>query len=154
MEFSDDRPIYLQIADDIRRAILTGGLKPGTRLMSTTQYATAHRINPATANKAFGVLVGEGIVEKRRGIGMFVTTSAPEELRSRGRAGYLQTTLSPALDEGLALGFAPVEVSNLASDYLLTPSRHQKVAPDTSTGQDEQGKSAMSPAVKRTEEKE
>ena len=84
MDFTDDRPIYQQIAEDIRRQILTSELKPGDKLMSTTQYATTYRINPATANKAFALLVDEGTVEKRRGIGMFVTASAPEILRQAG----------------------------------------------------------------------
>ena len=73
MEFDSTTPIYIQIADDLRHQILIGALADGDRLMSTTEYATTYRINPATAAKAFALLVDEGLVEKRRGIGMFVT---------------------------------------------------------------------------------
>ena len=85
MDFSSSQPIYLQIADEVRRKILVGELTPGDQLMSTTRYATTYRINPATANKAFALLVDEGVIEKRRGIGMFVTQTAPETLRANGR---------------------------------------------------------------------
>ncbi|MDY5131754.1 GntR family transcriptional regulator, partial [Actinotignum timonense] len=73
MEFSSAVPIYVQLAEDLRRRILSGELGPGEKVMSTTEYAATYRINPATANKAFSLLVEEGILEKRRGIGMFVT---------------------------------------------------------------------------------
>ena len=118
MDFTDDRPIYQQIAEDIRRQILTSELKPGDKLMSTTQYATTYRINPATANKAFALLVDEGTVEKRRGIGMFVTASAPDILRQAGRAGYANDVLIPALDEGLALGLAPDSIIGIAHEHF------------------------------------
>lgn len=95
MDFSSSQPIYLQIADEVRRKILVGELTPGDQLMSTTRYATTYRINPATANKAFALLVDEGVIEKRRGIGMFVTQTAPETLRANGRTTYLDETLSP-----------------------------------------------------------
>jgi len=50
--FDDATPIYLQIAEEIRAQILSGELAEGARLISTTEYATRYRINPATANKA------------------------------------------------------------------------------------------------------
>ena len=118
MDFTDERPIYLQIADDIRRQILVGSLRPGDQLMSTTQYATQYRINPATANKAFGLLVDSGVAEKRRGIGMFVTTAAPEILRTAGREHYLAETLAPALAEGLMLGFSAEELTALTAHHV------------------------------------
>ncbi|MDO4887431.1 MAG: GntR family transcriptional regulator [Actinomycetaceae bacterium] len=118
MNFSDDRPIYLQIADDIRTRILSGELAAGDRLMSTTQYASAYRINPATANKAFALLVSDGIVEKHRGIGMFVTSSARDILRAEGRASYVQTILAPALSHGLDLGLSKEEILTLISRHF------------------------------------
>ena len=69
-------PIYVQIADDIRAQILRGALRAGDQLTSTTEYSATYRINPATVGKAFAILVDEGLVEKRRGIGMFVAEGA------------------------------------------------------------------------------
>ncbi len=130
MDFTDDRPIYQQIADDIRRQILTGTLQPGEKIMSTTQYATTHRINPATANKAFAQLVEEAVVEKRRGIGMFVTPQAPTILRQAGRANYASDVLLPALDEGVALGLSPDSIIGIARDHLASGDHpHTSAAP-------------------------
>lgn len=120
MEFNNSSPIYMQIADDIRRQILTGTLTAGDQLMSTTQYATTLRINPATANKAFAILVDDGVVEKRRGIGMFVTETAVSILREDGRETYLDDTLKPALDEGLALGLSPQQILSLTTTHLAS----------------------------------
>lgn len=97
-------PIYVQIADDIRSQILRGALRDGDQLTSTTEYATTYRINPATAGKAFAILVDEGLVEKRRGIGMFVAQGAHASLVEKGLTTYVDDTLSPAVEAGLALG--------------------------------------------------
>ena len=97
-------PIYVQIADDIRSQILRGALRDGDQLTSTTEYATTYRINPATAGKAFAILVDEGLVEKRRGIGMFVTQGAHASLVEKGLTTYVDETLYPAVEAGLALG--------------------------------------------------
>lgn len=110
--FDDATPIYLQIADEVRTQIVTGTLTDGDRLTSTTEYATRYRINPATANKAIAQLVDEGLVVKRRGIGMFVADGAHERLVAERRASYAADVLGPALDAGTSLG--------LDDDALLT----------------------------------
>lgn len=97
-------PIYVQIADDIRSQILRGALRDGDQLTSTTEYATTYCINPATAGKAFAILVDEGLVEKRRGIGMFVAQGAHASLVEKGLTTYVDDTLYPAVEAGLALG--------------------------------------------------
>lgn len=122
MDFSAQTPIYIQIADDIRRRVVTGELQAGDQLMSTTQYATTYRINPATANKAFATLVEEGLVEKRRGIGMFITPHAHETLTTAGRATYREDTLSPAIAAGLELGLTPQQIIQLTTDLLKDAS--------------------------------
>ncbi|MDO5723267.1 MAG: GntR family transcriptional regulator [Flaviflexus sp.] len=120
MEFSDTTPIYQQIADDIRTRIISGVLTAGDQLMSTTEYATTYRINPATAAKAFSQLVAEGVAEKRRGIGVFVTDSAREILTTAGRASFVSEHLAPVIADGLALGFSPddlrAEVNRLVGE--------------------------------------
>lgn len=118
MAFTNDSPIYVQIAENIRTRILSGDLSSGDQLMSTTQYATTYRINPATANKAFNDLVAEGIIYKRRGIGMFVTDDAPDILRERGRADYRDTVLGPAVKTGITLGMTPEAIHQLIDDIV------------------------------------
>lgn len=78
--FDDRSPIYLQIADQIKNDIVTGALAEDEQVMSTNQYATFYRINPATAAKGFAQLVDEGVLYKKRGIGMFVSPNARELL--------------------------------------------------------------------------
>lgn len=78
--------------------------------MSTNEYAAAYRINPATAAKAFAELVADELVERRRGIGMFVTAGARARLQAQGRGTYLAETLAPAVRAGLALGIPCEEI--------------------------------------------
>ncbi|OLT20637.1 GntR family transcriptional regulator [Ornithinimicrobium sp. CNJ-824] len=102
--FDDRTPIYQQIADRIRHAVLVGDLPEGAQVMSTTQYATTHRINPATAAKAMSTLVDDGLLHKRRGLGMFVSEGARELLRQQRRATFWEDTFGPAIAEARALG--------------------------------------------------
>ena len=97
-------PIYVQIADSIRAQILRGALRDGDQLTSTIEYSAMYRINPATVGKAFAILVDEGLVEKRRGIGMFVAEGAHASLVEAGLTTYVDHTLYPAVEAGLALG--------------------------------------------------
>lgn len=108
--FDGREPIYMQIAESIRSEILSGALQAGDQVMSTTQYATTYRINPATAAKAFAELVDEGVLFKQRGIGMFVTDNAPEQLRARRRAAFFSERFEPVLDEAAVLGIAAADL--------------------------------------------
>lgn len=110
-------PIYVQIADNIRSQILRGALRDGDQLTSTTEYATTYRINPATAGKAFAILVDEGLVEKRRGIGMFVAEGARVSLVEAGLRTYVDDTLHPAVEAGLALGLDIDSIANHVRAY-------------------------------------
>lgn len=110
MEFDSTTPIYIQIAEEIRHEILIGALDEGDQVMSTTKYATTYRINPATAAKAFTALVDEGLLVKRRGIGMFIATGARERLRTQGRTRFIADSFLPVVDEALALGLAPADL--------------------------------------------
>ena len=123
--FNAATPIYVQIAEEIRTQILSGELAEGARLTSTTEYATRYRINPATANKAVALLVDEGLVVKRRGIGMFVADGALADLRRSRRAAYTDDVLHPALDTGLALGLDDAELRDAVVQYLESHARKE-----------------------------
>lgn len=109
--FEGREPIYLQIAEAIRREILSGALTAGEQVMSTTQYATTYRINPATAAKAFAQLVDEGVLYKQRGVGMFVAAGAAEHLRAARRHSFFTDRLDPVLLEARMLGITDVEIA-------------------------------------------
>lgn len=104
MVFDGREPIYLQIADQIRTDVLSGALGEEEQVMSTTQYATAYRINPATAAKAFAELVDEGTLYKRRGVGMFVAPGARERLVAQRRERFFSDVVDPVATEAAILG--------------------------------------------------
>jgi GntR family transcriptional regulator len=102
--FDERSPIYRQIADRIKAAVLTGELTADEQVMSTNQYAAFYRINPATAAKAFQELVDEGVLYKRRGIGMFVSPDARERLRAQHRQRFFTDVVEPMVAEAKAIG--------------------------------------------------
>ena len=104
--FDDRSPIYRQIANQISESILAGTLLADEQVMSTNQYASFYRINPATAAKAFQVLVDEGILYKRRGLGLFVTTDARTKLQGSHRARFYPDVIDPMLQEAEAIGIS------------------------------------------------
>lgn len=104
MAFDGREPIYLQIADQIRTDVVGGALGEEEQVMSTTQYATAYRINPATAAKAFAELVDEGTLYKRRGVGMFVAPGARERLLAERRERFFADVVDPVAAEARVLG--------------------------------------------------
>ena len=105
----DDRsPIYRQIADRIRDEVLAGVLGPDDAVMSTNQYAAFYGINPATVAKAFHELLAEGVIYKRRGVGMFVAVDAADRLRAERRSRFFSDDLDPVLARAAVLGI-PVE---------------------------------------------
>ena len=69
-------PIFVQIAERLSEEIADGSLAEGERVPSTNELAAFYRINPATAAKGISMLTDDGLVEKRRGIGMFVAAGA------------------------------------------------------------------------------
>lgn len=108
--FDDRSPIYQQIADTIKDEILTGVLREDEQIMSTNQYAAFYRINPATAAKGFHQLVEEGILYKRRGIGMFVSPDARERLRQHRRERFFDSVVDPMVAQAKVLGIPLAEV--------------------------------------------
>ncbi len=103
-EWTDGRPIFMDLADRIAADILAGLIPEETQVPSTTELAAHYRINPATAGKALNRLVDLGIVYKRRGVGMFVAAGAPEALRAQRRQEFVEQRVRPFLEEGLRLG--------------------------------------------------
>ena len=102
--FDDGSPIYRQIAGRIKADVLSGALAADEQVMSTNQYAAFYRINPATAAKAFQHLVDEGVLYKKRGVGMFVSPDAPAALRAARRERFFGDVVDPLVDEARAIG--------------------------------------------------
>jgi len=97
-------PLFVQIAEQLADDIVDGVLAEGARAPSTNELAAFYRINPATAAKGINMLVDDGVLEKRRGIGMFVADGAREQLRARRRKQFAEEYLDPMLAEAGRLG--------------------------------------------------
>ena len=108
--FDDRSPIYLQIANGIKNDVLSGTLKEDEQVMSTNQYAAFYQINPATAAKGFAQLVDEGVLYKKRGIGMFVSPDARARLRSARRERFFADVVEPMLTEARMVGVGVDEI--------------------------------------------
>jgi DNA-binding transcriptional regulator YhcF (GntR family) len=100
----DGTPLFVQIAEQLADDIVGGGLAEGARVPSTNELAAFYRINPATAAKGINLLVDDGVLEKRRGIGMFVAAGAQEQLRAGRRKRFAEQYVDPMLAEANRLG--------------------------------------------------
>jgi GntR family transcriptional regulator len=103
-------PLFSQIAERLSEEIAEGVLSEGERVPSTNELAAYYRINPATAAKGISVLVDERLLEKRRGIGMFVAAGARTRLLAGRRKQFAERYLEPLVVEAGRLGIDPDEL--------------------------------------------
>ena len=96
--------IYQQIAQGIEDDILRGVYREEEQVPSTNELSRAYHINPATAAKGLNLLAAEGILYKRRGLGMFVAPGAAARIREKRKAAFWDGYLRPMVREGRSLG--------------------------------------------------
>jgi DNA-binding transcriptional regulator YhcF (GntR family) len=124
-------PLFAQVAERLAAEIADGGLAEGDRVPSTNELAAYYRINPATAAKGINLLADEGLLEKRRGIGMFVASGARKRLLGQRREQFVERFVRPMLTEATRLGIADEELAVLlkeSGDQELTDSHGGVVA--------------------------
>ena len=109
----DSRPIFVQIAELIENDIIAGALPEETQVPSTNEFAAFHRINPATAGKGVNVLVDDGVLYKKRGIGMFVASGARELLIAKRRDRFQNEFIAPLIVEAEKLGIDKTQVIDM-----------------------------------------
>ena len=100
----DGAPIFSQIAEYLAEQIAEGALVEGQRVSSSNELAAYYRINPATAAKGLNVLIDDGLLEKRRGIGMFVAAGAQGRLLADRRRRFAERYVEPLIAEANRLG--------------------------------------------------
>lgn len=110
LDLNDEKPIYLQIAEAIEDNILKGTFQEEAQVISTTEISINYKINPATAGKGMNVLVDEGIIYKKRGMGMFVSTGAKNKILEKRRRSFPQGFIQPLLEEASKLGISKEEI--------------------------------------------
>ena len=110
LDLSSDKSIYLQIAESIENEILLGNLKEEEQAPSTNQFAKVYQINPATAGKGLNLLVDEGILYKKRGIGMFVADGARNKILKKRQGAFFREVLPEIMLEAKRLEITTEEM--------------------------------------------
>ncbi|MCL2843529.1 MAG: GntR family transcriptional regulator [Oscillospiraceae bacterium] len=113
LNFNDDRPIFLQIAEGIEDGILVGAFPEEGQIPSTTEISMTYKINPATALKGVSRLAEEGILYKRRGLGMFVAKGAVSKVKEKRKAAFLDQYVAGLIQEAKRLGLTLGETMEL-----------------------------------------
>lgn len=109
----DAEPLFVQVARFVEDLIVDGTLAPGDQAPSMNQLAEFHEINPATARKGLSLLTDAHVLEKRRGLGMFVTPGARERIVENRREAFAGEFIAPLIDEAVRLGHTRADLHNL-----------------------------------------
>ena len=120
---SEQSLIYLQIAQMLEDDILRGVYQEEEQVPSTNELARAYNINPATAAKGINLLVSEGILYKRRGIGMFVSPGAGEKVKDKRRAAFYDGYIKPLAGEARSLGLTGEQLAAMIQKALEEESK-------------------------------
>ena len=111
--FDGTRPIFLQLAEMLEEGIISGAYPEEGQIPSITEFSATLKINPATALKGINLLVDEGLVYKKRGVGMFVATGARDALLDKRRESFYTGRLRPVVREASQLGLTLTELNAL-----------------------------------------
>ena len=115
---NQEKSIYIQISEMIENDILRDVLLEDERVPSTNELAKLYAINPATAAKGVNILVDAGVLYKKRGIGMFVSSGAKENIREKRISQYYENYVSALIDEAKTLGITKDElIAGIEKDY-------------------------------------
>jgi len=110
IDFSTDKPIYVQLAEGLEDAILSGAYEEETQIPSTTEISVNYKINPATALKGINMLVDNEIVYKKRGLGMFVSTNAKEKILDKRKVTFFETYITSLVSEAKKLSISKEDI--------------------------------------------
>jgi len=114
----DDQPIYRQLRERILGLILKGSIKEGEPVPSVRQVAADYQINHLTVAKAYQELVDAGLVEKRRGLGMFVLPGAREKAIASEHEKFVQQELPQVVQRAQQLGMKEAELVEKISQLM------------------------------------
>lgn len=115
IQWSDGAPIYRQLKERVIAMMLDGVLKPGDALPSVRQVAADYQLNPITVSRAYQELADEALVEKRRGLGMYVTEEASKKLLANERERFLTEEWPLVLERIQRLGLSTEDLLGAAA---------------------------------------
>lgn len=110
LDFNNDKPIYLQLSEELEDAIIAGAYQEETQIPSTTEISVNYKINPATALKGINILVDNGIVYKKRGLGMFVVNGAKEKILEQRKVDFFESYIKSLVTEAKKLSISKEDI--------------------------------------------
>ena len=117
--FDDEKPIYIQLAEGIEDAVLSGAFPEETQIPSTTEISVGYKINPATALKGVNLLVETEILYKKRGVGMFVASGAAEKIREKRKQAFFDAYVKALVQEAQKLKITKEDVIGMIEKGFL-----------------------------------
>ncbi len=108
--YTGDKPLFQQVADQINEGILNGAYQEGSQIPSTTEISKVYQINPATVLKGMNILVDLKLIEKKRGIGMFVLSGAKEKVIKMKKEEFLNEDVHQIIEEAKKLNISLEEL--------------------------------------------
>lgn len=116
IQFNNDIPIFLQLADEIRNSIIKGNLKEGDFIPSVRKLSSQFELNPNTVMKSIKLLVDDEILEKKRGMGMQIKQGSLHKLTKNRKQKFIKTDLTQIVKEAKLLGISIEELISKISE--------------------------------------
>ena len=111
-------PIYRQIKDQIREQIMAGRLKEGEQLVSVRELAVQLKVTPVTVSKAYSAMEAEGLLDRRRGVGLFIAEIHPDK-QDQTKEEILETHLSKAVTTAIQFGLSEEKTEKMLKKMFV-----------------------------------
>ena len=126
VDLTAHHPVYLQIIDQVKRAIASGALKPGDQLPTVRQLAADLRVNFNTVARSYRLLDEEGVISTQHGRGTYILSPTSVKDSKRSRQQQLASLTENFVEEAETLGFTPKEVRAVVKEQLKIWEEEQK----------------------------
>lgn len=123
MNFNDNKPIYLQIADSLMDSIVRGDLPDESRLPSVRDYAIEAGVNPNTVMRTFVWLQQQELIYMKRGIGYFVASNAADRILQMRKEYFFDHEANYFFDRLSSFGISPEQLMNAYNDFLANSTK-------------------------------
>ena len=118
-------PIYRQIKDQVREQIMAGRLKEGEQLVSVRELASQLKVTPVTVSKAYSAMEAEGLLERRRGIGLFIAKIHTDK-KELTKEKIIEALLSKAVTTAIQFGLSPEKTGKMLKDLFLKYQKERR----------------------------
>lgn len=105
LRLESEKPIYIQLCEWLSDMIISGTIPEGEQIPSTTEISVEYKVNPATALKGINMLVDKGVIFKKRGLGMFVSSGAVENSKQKDSRIFSRPTLTKCAQKPKSLAY-------------------------------------------------